>query len=311
MERLLIFIIFNLLANAATDTINCKTVSGKRDRTVTFACTELTNLNPLQKTKSNLTTIKISDSNIPNIERHAFAKFGATLVNLDLHESGIETIESLAFVGLVKLKKLVLWGNKLKIVPRDWFMYTPNLRTLDLSFNFIEVIDYGVFQLLPNLENLYFDYNQIKFIDYSMFAYLNNLKNVKFEKNPLNWGYRAHLTYQLENQRVKYTEQWEDWGWMNVIIKECTQNGYGEIPKDTVLDCLVAKLLDYTHEIFSTEMGQTISGCTTETRLLVRCMRPNNRTDNTDNETVRKILEDYAAVLLPMSRSRGRFSSIY
>ena len=109
--------------------------------------------------------------------RHSFARFGATLVTLDLHRSGIETIDPLAFIGLTKLENLLLWDNKLRVVPGNWFVNMYNLKTLDLSFNRITVIDYIVFTLLPNLENFYFDYNQIKIIDYNM-----------FQKNPLDWG---------------------------------------------------------------------------------------------------------------------------
>ncbi|XP_076175876.1 uncharacterized protein LOC143151032 [Ptiloglossa arizonensis] len=279
MEYLLTFIICNLLATAYSG--NCTV---KRGNTVTFTCTELTNLTMLDTAEANTTVIEISNSDLPYIHGHAFTRFAATLVTLDLHGSGIETIDALALVGLTKLEKLILWNNKLRTVPRDWFMYLYNLRTLDLSFNFIEVIDYAVFQMLPNLENFFFDYNQIRFIDYTMFAYLKSLKNVKFEKNPLSWGFRAHLTWQLENQRVKYTEQWEDWGWMNVIIKECTETGY--------------------------EMRQPSSGCTTRARQLVQCMTTQNRTRITDNETVRKILEDYTTILVPMSKTQGRFSTV-
>ncbi|XP_054000331.1 leucine-rich repeat, immunoglobulin-like domain and transmembrane domain-containing protein 2 [Hylaeus anthracinus] len=307
MDRLLIFIIFNLLATVTSDSINCATT--KRGEAVTFTCTDQKNLTALDTAPANTTSIEIFDSKIPSVHGHAFSRFAASLVTLDLHGSGIEFIDQSAFIGLTKLEKLILWGNKLRTVPRDWFAYTYSLKTLDLSFNFIEVIDYAVFQMLSNLENFYFDYNQIKFIDYTMFAYLKSLKNVKFEKNPLSWGYRAHLTWQLENQHVKYTEQYENWGWMNVAIKECTDSGYGEIPTDTVLDCIVAKLLDFTHKVFSTEIGQSSNVCANQAIGLVQCVRSQNRTYNTDNETVRKILEDYAAILLPMSKSRGRFSS--
>lgn len=120
-------------------------------------------------------------------QRHSFARFAASLVVLDLHESGIESCDASAFVGLTKLEKLMLWGNKLTFVPGDWFVNTRSLKTLDLSFNFIQAIDYAVFQMLPHLENFYFDYNQLRFIDYNMFAYLGNLKKVKFSKNPWSW----------------------------------------------------------------------------------------------------------------------------
>ncbi|CAK9819076.1 Insulin-like growth factor-binding protein complex acid labile subunit [Anthophora plagiata] len=309
MKRLLnIFFILNLLTNVASDTINCQTIIEKSGNTVTFLCTELTSLIGLEKASSNVTSIEISDSKIPNVPGHSFARFGLTLVNLDLHGSGIETIDSFAFIGLTRLENLILWGNKLRAVYSNWFINTYSLKTLDLSFNFIEVIDFNMFPLLPNLENFYFDYNQIKYIDYNMFGYLKSLKNVKFEKNPWQWGFRAHLIWQLENLHVKYNEEWEDWSWMNNMIKECTESGYGEIPQDTVLDCIVAKLLDYTYEIFSTGMIQQNVDCVLKARQLVRCMRPKNGTGNTDNETARRVLEDYTAILPTMLQSQARFS---
>lgn len=108
---------------------------------------------------------------------------------------------------------------------------------------------------------------------------------------------------------MKYGEDWEDWAWMNHIIKECIENGYGEVPNDVVLDCAVEKLLNYAFEIFSTEPIEENNDCVKKTRQLVRCMRPNNATGNTDNETARRILEYYIAVLPIMSRSNSRFST--
>lgn len=112
----------------------------------------------------------------------------------------------------------------------------------------------------------------------------------------------------MENQHVKYDEDWENWEWMNKMIKECSENVYEEIPKNKILDCIVEKLLNYTYEIFSTEMIQQNVDCLVKARQLVRCMRPKNVTENTDNETARSILEDYAMILPVMSRSNARFS---
>ncbi|XP_017758664.1 PREDICTED: leucine-rich repeat transmembrane neuronal protein 2-like [Eufriesea mexicana] len=305
---LTVFFIFDLFANIVARPISCQTIINKRDNRVSFYCTGLTNLVKLEKAWANSTSIEISDSNIPNIPGHSFARFGATLVTLDLHGSGIQTIDFLAFVGLTKLENLLLWGNKLIYVYKDWFIYMSNLKTLDLSFNSIQVMDYALFEVLPNLRNFYFDYNEIRYIDFSMFANLRNLKNVKFEKNPWNWGFRARLTWQLENQHVKYGEDWEDWAWMNHVIKECVENGYGEIPNDVILDCVVEKLLNYTYEIFTTGIVYENLECSKRARQLVRCMRPKNATGNTDNETARRILEYYTAVLPTMSRSHSRFT---
>ncbi|XP_076276712.1 uncharacterized protein LOC143207309 [Lasioglossum baleicum] len=310
MDRALSFIVLgSLLSSVVTSKSTCSTVTNRSGASLILRCTELTNLRTLGRAKSNPTAIQITDSEIKNLPGNVFVRFAGSLKKLDLHGIGIQTMDNSTFAGLAKLEELLLWGNRLQSVYGDCFAGTPNLKTLDVSFNNIQVIDYKVFLMLPNLENFYFDNNQIKFIDYSMLAYLKNLKNVKFEKNPLNWGYRAHLTWQLDNQKVRHREEWEDWAWMNTMIKECAESGRGEIPKDTVLDCVVGELLDFAHEIFSMETRQQKNECTAETERAVRCMRPQNVTGNTDNETIRRILESYVAgVRTPSTMSQRLFS---
>lgn len=119
--------------------------------------------------------------------------------------------------------------------------------------------------------------------------------------------YRARLTWQLENQKVEAPDVWEDWNWMNVVIKDCIENGRGELPNDKVLDCAVDKLLAFTYETFSEQERSSTAGCSKEARRLVRCMRPTNVTGNSDYETVRRILEDYSAVLPSMQRALSPF----
>ncbi|XP_018311992.1 leucine-rich repeat transmembrane neuronal protein 4 isoform X1 [Mycetomoellerius zeteki] len=308
MQRLLIIYLLYMLFQAALLS-PCVKIVYKQTNDVDFRCTELTTLQQyLDKAWINTTTIAIFDSNIPNIRGHTFVRFGATLMTLDLHESGIQTCENQAFIGLTKLKKLMLWGNKLTYVSGDWFVNMYSLQTLDLSFNFIQWIDNAIFQKLSNLENFYFDYNQLNSVNYDMFAYLGNLTKVKFSKNPWQWAYRARLTWQLENQKVEILDMWEDWNWMNAMIKDCVENGRGELPSDKVLNCVVEKLLVFTHETFSVQERSNVAECSNQTSRLVRCMRPSNATGNTDYETVRRILEDYSTILPSMQRALSPFS---
>ncbi|XP_011691712.1 PREDICTED: TLR4 interactor with leucine rich repeats-like [Wasmannia auropunctata] len=308
MKRLLTIYLFYTLFQAALLESPCMKVAYSRTNNVGFRCTELTTLQQhLETAWTNTTTITIFDSNIPNIAGHTFARFGATLLILDLHESGIQTCDAQAFVGLTKLKKLMLWGNKLTYVPTSWFVNMNSLQTLDLSFNFIQWFEYAIFQMLNNLENFYFDYNQLSYIDYNMFAYLGKLKRVKFSKNPWGWPYRARLIWQLENQKVEISDVWEDWNWMNVVIKDCVESGRGELPSDRVLDCVVEKLLAFTYETFSVQERSVRAECSEQTQRLVRCMRPSNATGDTDYETVRRILEDYSTILPPMQRALSPF----
>ncbi|KAH0948681.1 hypothetical protein HN011_003392, partial [Eciton burchellii] len=295
---------------AASSVKPCTKTRYMHTNNIGFRCTGLTTLQRyLKQARTNTTVITIFDSSIQNIPGHSFARFGASLVTLDLHEAGIQMCDAQAFVGLTKLQKLLLWGNKLTFVPGDWFINMYSLKTLDLSFNFIESIDYTVFQMLPNLKNLYFDYNQLHYIDYNMFAYLGKLKRVKFSKNPWNWAYRARLTWILENQKVEAPDVWEDWNWMNIVIKDCIESGQGELPSDRVLDCAVEKLLTFAYETFTMQERYSSTGCDDEAKRLVRCMRPvsTNVTTATDYETVRKILEDYSTVLSSMERALSPF----
>ncbi|XP_072755150.1 uncharacterized protein [Anoplolepis gracilipes] len=313
MKRLLLICLFHMLfkTSLSTEASPCVKITHERTNDVGFRCTQLTTLQKyLDQARTNTTIITVFDSNISNVPGHSFARFGATLVTLDLHESGIQTCDAEAFVGLTKLKKLMLWGNKLTFVPRDWFANMYSLQTLDLSFNIIQGIDYAIFQMLPNLKNFYFDYNQLSYIDYNMFAYLGNLQRVKFSKNPWSWPYRARLTWQLENQKVDASDVWEDWNWMNVVIKDCVESGRGELPSDKVLDCAVEKLLTFTYETFSAQERSSMAGCNEQAKILVRCMRPTstNTTGDTDYETVRRILEDYSTILSLMERALSPFS---
>ncbi|KAG5311333.1 GPV protein, partial [Acromyrmex insinuator] len=307
MKRLLIIYLLYTFFQAVLLSPCVKVVYNQTN--VGFRCTELTTLRQyLDKAWTNTMIITIFDSNIPNIPGHSFARFGATLMTLDLHESGIQTCDPQAFIGLTKLKKLMLWGNKLTYVSKDWFVNMYSLQTLDLSFNVIQWVDYMIFPMLNNLQNFYFDYNQLNSIDYNMFANLGNLKKVKFSKNPWIWAYRARLTWQLENQKVEILDMWEDWNWMNVMIKDCIESGRGELPSDKVLDCVVEKLLVFTYETYSVQERSSMVECSNQTSRLVRCMRPSNTTGNTDYETVRRILEDYSTILPSMQRALSPFS---
>lgn len=112
----------------------------------------------------------------------------------------------------------------------------------------------------------------------------------------------------MENQKVEAPDIWEDWNWMSTVIKKCVESGWGELPSDKVLDCVVDKLLTFTYETFTVQERSIAMSCDEQTKKLIRCMRPTNVTDDTGHETVRRILEDYSAVLPPMHRALSPFA---
>ncbi|XP_011307777.1 insulin-like growth factor-binding protein complex acid labile subunit [Fopius arisanus] len=219
---------------------------------VEFTCVGLSTLNEkLNSAYKNTTVITIQDSNLMIIPSNLFSSFGITLKTLDIHESGVRSVDTNAFWGLVYLEKLSLWGNKLTTIPADWFTHLPNLRVLDLSFNNIDTIDYKVYYTLPNLNELNIGYNKLKGIDYNLFPVMTQLRKVEFGNNPLDWSYRVLLTWQLDNQRIDYRGMWDDWGWMSSAIQECQNNGYATVPDVKLLYCSFKRLVGFLNKNLS------------------------------------------------------------
>ncbi|XP_066599751.1 leucine-rich repeat and fibronectin type-III domain-containing protein 5-like [Prorops nasuta] len=300
MSNYYVFLFVLFLSPISFVSSACTSVYSKSRQTRNFICTEINLLQKsLERALANTTAIKIYDSNILNVPGQSFIKFSETLRSLDLHSCGIQTFDKEALIGLTKLEKLILYGNKLTWVSRFLFINTYELRVLDISFNAIQGIDFPVYQMLPFMEEFYFDDNQLTTIDFNMFSYMGKLRRVKFGKNPWNWVYRARLTWQMENQNVSYDDDWEDWHWMSKTIKECVESGQGEIPNDNVIDCAIGKLLNFASKTFSSDKNE----CFTQARDLVRCVRlpATNGTVNTDNQSVRMILQNYEKILPPMS----------
>lgn len=119
--------------------------------------------------------------------------------------------------------------------------------------------------------------------------------------------YRVHLTWQMENQKVEVSDIWEDWNWMNTVIKKCVESGWAELPSDKVLDYVVDKLLTFTYETFTVQERSIAMRCNEQAKQLIQCMRPANVTDDAGHETMRRILEDYSAILPTMHRALSPF----
>ncbi|XP_034937631.1 peroxidasin homolog [Chelonus insularis] len=221
-----------------------------------YVCFNITSLGVLDKSPINVTSIKISESNLVNIPGYTFVKFGQTLLSLDLHKSGINAIETNAFFGLAYLEKLVLWGNNLVRVSAEWFIYPTNIRHLDLSFNQInDVMDVNFFYLLPRLENLYLDNNKLMTIDYNVFYLMPYLKNVQIGNNPWQWKYRILLMWNLNNKMVANDEIWDDWEWISHAVRQCKEENHDLLIENNVLYCAFRNILDF----LITQMSHTNS----------------------------------------------------
>jgi Leucine-rich repeat (LRR) protein len=108
----------------------------------------------------------------------------AQLGKLDLSNFSIESIDDDAFVGLDRLKVLVLSGNKISDIGNNGglFRNLSGLKILDLSFNRLIRINVGDFDGLANLSHLELDGNELERLDANVFSELRALETLNLEK---------------------------------------------------------------------------------------------------------------------------------
>ena len=108
-----------------------------------------------------------------------------SLLFLDLSEVNLHDISELAetFKYSMKLEKLILANNKIKMIPKGIFFFLTKLRTLDLSQNMLRVVEN--LAGLVRLENLILSYNDLKSLTEDMFSELQELKHLDVSFNDL------------------------------------------------------------------------------------------------------------------------------
>lgn len=113
----------------------------------------------------NATKLAILDFGFNNrltiLETNLF-KFMPQLEYIDFGFNQIADIESMAFDGLFKLKKLYLEANLLSALNNETFYGADNLQLLDLSRNEIAEIDEETFGQLGQLKQLSLSRNQLR-----------------------------------------------------------------------------------------------------------------------------------------------------
>lgn len=138
----------------------------------------------------NLQRIYLKKSTVTSVHRDAFKNL-KILVEIDLSENGIETLDKNTFNGNDRLRILYLNGNPLKMLMAYQFPVLPHLRSLDLHNCQINSIDPLAFANLELLELLNLKNNLLENLPDTVFQYMRNLKTLQLEGNP--WRCDCHL----------------------------------------------------------------------------------------------------------------------
>lgn len=131
----------------------------------------------------NLQKIYLKKSNIRYLHRETFKSL-TILVELDLSENLIESIEKQTFAGNDRLRILYLYGNPIKMLIADQFPRLPHLRTLDLHACNINFVDETAFSNVDLLEYMNLNSNKLESLPGNLFSHMKNLKTLLLEENP-------------------------------------------------------------------------------------------------------------------------------
>lgn len=145
-------------------------------------------LNPeefFQNGLEHLQRIYLRKSRVRHIHRDAF-KGLKILVEIDLSENSIETLELGTFSGNERLKVLYLNSNPLRRLVANQFPDLPHLRTLDLHNCAIESVGEHAFLRLDQMELLNMRNNSIATLTGHAFSHMSSLKTLLLDENPWN-----------------------------------------------------------------------------------------------------------------------------
>jgi Leucine-rich repeat (LRR) protein len=124
-------------------------------------------------------------SEIPVLEDGKFVDL-KNLLELDLKECGVEQIEKEAFLGLGKLEKLNLDGNKLTVLHPNLFKDLPTLKELHINNNPITNLSSAIFQNLIDLENFFMSGTSLETLPRYIFKSNRKSRNIDLQDGKLS-----------------------------------------------------------------------------------------------------------------------------
>ncbi|KRT81527.1 Immunoglobulin [Oryctes borbonicus] len=131
----------------------------------------------------NLQKIFVKGCRLREIHRDAFRDL-IILVEVDLSENDIRSLDPETFHGNERLRHVYLNGNPLRRLEENQFPTLANLKTLQLEECLLEFIHENAFRNLANLETINLSSNRLRNLTERSFRNLSSLKSLALDGNP-------------------------------------------------------------------------------------------------------------------------------
>ncbi|XP_076645008.1 uncharacterized protein LOC143354636 [Halictus rubicundus] len=130
----------------------------------------------------NLQKVFLRNAGIRDIHADSFRNM-TILVEIDLSDNHVETLEPGTFLGNERLRILILSGNPLGCLRKHQFPVLQHLRTLELQRCKLTEIHGEAFVHLVGLESLRLDQNELEYVDAPVISNLPRLKTLTMDAN--------------------------------------------------------------------------------------------------------------------------------
>lgn len=132
----------------------------------------------------NLQKVFLRNAKIQQIHANAFIEM-RILVEVDLSDNAITSLDPNTFFGNERLKTVILSGNPLGTLKSHQFPNLKHMRNLEIQRCSLKEIHKLAFVRLDGLESLSLDNNLLQYIDVSLVSSLKKLKTLSLNNN--NW----------------------------------------------------------------------------------------------------------------------------
>ena len=138
----------------------------------------------IDKTNNEVNVFSLSEENIKVLPSGLNKQF-PNLEVVSVVSCSLDAISEYTFQGLLKLRKIDLFINNIKILPQRAFDDLHDLEDLQLGQNQIEHLKPDIFDKLASLKIISLNSNRVTFLEHTLFENNVDVENIFFDNNKI------------------------------------------------------------------------------------------------------------------------------